>query len=131
MRIFLDANVLFSASNSSSPIAQLISLIEERDEPVTSDLALEEARRNIKAKRPQWENAFVQLSKKVTTVPTRIMKLPVALADKDAPILASAIWSQCDYFVTGDKKHFGHLYGQVIEGVEVVSLVHMAEIVFE
>ena len=131
MRIFLDANVLFSASNQSSHIAELIYLILERHEPVTSDLALEEARRNIQAKRPHWMNAFIQLSEKVTTVPTRIMDLPVSIADKDAPILASAIQSKCNYLVTGDKKHFGHLYYQVVEGLEVVSIIRMAEIVFD
>lgn len=129
MRIFLDANVLFSASNPSSNIARLISLIQEQSEIVTSDLALEEARRNIQVKRPQWKKAFVQLSENVTVVPTRIMKLPVDIADKDAPILASATQSQCHYFVTGDKKHFGPLYGQVVEGVEVVTLRRIAEII--
>jgi predicted nucleic acid-binding protein len=131
MRIFLDANVLFSASNPSSNIAQLIYLFLERHEIVTSDLALGEARRNIQAKRPQWRDAFIQLSKKVTVVPTRIMKLPVPIADKDAPILASAIQSQCNYFVTGDKKHFGLLFDQEVEGLVVVYLGRMAEIVFD
>ena len=131
MRIFLDANVLFSASNSTSHIAILVSLLLEQYEVVTSDLALEEARRNIEVKRPQWREAFNQLSKKVTVVPTRIMDLPVSIEDKDAPILASAILSQCDYLITGDKKHFGHLYNKVVERLEVVTLVRMAEIVLD
>jgi len=131
MRIFLDANVLFSASNASSNIAHLVSLIQKKNELVTSDLALEEARRNIQAKRPQWKDAFAKLSKEVTVVPTQLIKLPIELVDKDTPLLSSAIVSQCDYFVTGDKKHFGHLYDQVIGGVEVVSLIRIAEIVFD
>ena len=131
MRIFLDANVLFSASNATSSIAQLISQIQTEHELVTSDVALEEARRNILAKRSKWKQAFTELSKSMIVVPTRTMKLPVKLVDKDAPILSSAIKSQCDYFVTGDKKHFGHLYGQVVEGVEVVSLIRIAEILFD
>lgn len=131
MRIFLDANVLFSARNPSSHIAKLISVIHVRYEVVTSDLALEEARRNIQAKRPQWKESFKELSNKVTVVPTLIMKLPVPMVDKDAPILSSAIHSKCNYIVTGDKKHFGHLFNQEIEGVKVVSLVRMAEILFE
>lgn len=128
MRIFLDANVLFSACKPSSAIADLISLIHERHEMVTSDLALEEARRNIGAKRPQWKEAFVQLRQKVSVVPTRMVDLPVTLVEKDAPILASAILSQCNYFVTGDKKHFGHLYDKKVAGLEIVSLVRLAEI---
>ena len=131
LRIFLDANVLFSASNQSSPIAELVYLILERHELVTSDLALEEARRNIQAKRPHGMDTFIQLSKKVTIVSTRIIELPVPMVEKDAPILTSAIQSKCNYLATGDKKHFGHLYNQVIEGLEVVSIVRMAEIVFD
>ena len=58
MRVFLDANVLFSASNTGSNIARLIALLVERGTAVSSDLAVEEARRNITLRRPAWLPAF-------------------------------------------------------------------------
>lgn len=47
MRVFLDANVLFSASNAGSNIARLIAALMTRETVVTSDLAIEEARKNL------------------------------------------------------------------------------------
>lgn len=41
--------------------------------------------------------------------------------DKDAPVLAAAIGFRCDLLVTGDRRHFGHLYGQDAGGVKVVT----------
>lgn len=43
MRVFLDANVLFSASNRPSNIASLIDSLLEQGEAVTSELAALEA----------------------------------------------------------------------------------------
>lgn len=44
------------------------------------------------------------------------------LPDKDAPILAAAVAAQADILVTGDRTHFGHLYGKVIGGLRVLTL---------
>ena len=54
MRVFLDANVLFSTSNGGSNIARLIALLTERETGITSDVAVEEARRNLALKRNMW-----------------------------------------------------------------------------
>ena len=116
-RIFLDANVIFSASNKSSNVARFVEILIEKFEVVTSDLALEEARRNVIAKRIDWEGEFQNLQKKLIILPTGIRELPVDLAEKDVPILSSAIMANCDFLVTGDKKDFGHLFGKTIEGV--------------
>jgi hypothetical protein len=43
------------------------------------------------------------------------------LPPKDAPILAAAIASKADRLLTGDLKHFGHLYGRTFQGVLIVS----------
>ena len=43
------------------------------------------------------------------------------LPPKDAPILAAAIASKADHILTGDLKHFGHLYGRTFQGVLIVS----------
>lgn len=43
MRVFLDANALFSASNAGSNIARLVDWLLAEATAVTSDLAREEA----------------------------------------------------------------------------------------
>ena len=132
MRVFLDANVLFSASNAESNIARLIARLiawlGERETVVTSDLAVEEARKNLQLKRTAWLSTFEALLREVETVPAVLFPLPVSIADKDAPLLCAAIRSGCQFFVTGDKRDFGHLYNHQVQGVEVVSLLRLAAI---
>ena len=69
MRVFLDANVLFSASNAESNIARLIARLiawlGERETVVTSDLAVEEARKNLQLKRTAWLSTFEALLREV------------------------------------------------------------------
>lgn len=91
MRLFLDANILFSAAHrAEGPAADLFELAaSQRCELVSSSFAIDEARRNVA---------------------------------KDAPILAAAAQAACQLLVTGDKTHFGTLYGSVFEGVECVRL---------
>lgn len=43
------------------------------------------------------------------------------LPGKGVPILAAAISAGVLALVTGDRRDFGRLYGQVIEGVEVIT----------
>ncbi len=129
MRVFLDANVLFSASRVGSSIARLIAWLIEREIAVTSDLAVEEARRNLTLKREDWLPVFEELLGDLVVVPSALFDLPVPLDTKDAPLLCAAIRSRCSLFVTGDKRDFGHLYGHTVQGVEVISLLRLAEMV--
>jgi predicted nucleic acid-binding protein len=128
MRVFLDANVLFSASNAGSNIARLIDLLLTTGEAVTSELACEEARRNIALKRPTWAEEFEKLNGRVEIARSVVFTLPVALDEKDVPILCTAIRAKCDYLATGDKRVFGHLYGISVSGVTIISLLRLAEI---
>ena len=45
----------------------------------------------------------------------------IDLPDKDAPLLTAAIESGCSHFLTGDKRHFGELYGREVAGVLVLT----------
>lgn len=128
MRAFLDANVLFSASNAGSNIARLIAFLIERHTGVASDVAVEEARRNLGLKRPAWVPVFEILVEELDIVPSAAFDLPVSLATADASLLCAAIRSRCACFVTGDRRHFGQLYGRSIKGVEVITLRRLAEI---
>ena len=130
MRVFLDANILFSASNTQSNIAKFLKFASSKHEFITSYYAYAEAERNIILKRPIWQSGFNTLSKSITVVVDS--KLPdgisVTLAEKDIPILATAITTQCDYLLTGDKRDFGHLYNTKIADVTVVDYLRLAEI---
>jgi hypothetical protein len=95
---------------------------------VTSDLAVEEARKNLVRKRPGWLAAFEARLVSIEVVPSVLFPLPVELEQKDSPLVCAAIRHRCDLFVTGDRRDFGHLYGETIEGVEVVSILRLAEI---
>ncbi len=128
MRVFLDANVLFSASRAGSNIARLVDLLLNTAETVTSDLTCAEARRNLELKRPAWLHEFERLIARVSIVPSVVFTLPVTLDEKDVPVLCAAIRAHCRYLVTGDKRDFGHLYDRTISGVTVVSLLRLAQI---
>lgn len=127
MRVFLDANVLFSAANHGSNVARLVDLVIDDHNAVTSDFAREEASRNVRLKRADWTDAFEALIVKLEIVPSVLFPLPVELETKDQPILCAAIRARCDLLATGDRRHFGHLYEQTIEGVTVASLLSLAK----
>ncbi len=42
------------------------------------------------------------------------------LPENDAPILAAAAATEADLLVTGDRRHFGHLFGADVGGVRIV-----------
>lgn len=128
MRVFLDANVLFSASNAGSNIARLVDWLLACATAVTSDLAREEARRNLAMKRADWLPVFEQLMQKVEQVPSALFGLTVRLDEKDRPLLCSAIRAGCTHFATGDRRDFGHLFGSSVEQVQVVDLLGLAKL---
>lgn len=49
------------------------------------------------------------------------------LPEKDRPVLASAIQGKCDVLLTGDRTHFGPLYGKKVEGVTIHSPAGLAQ----
>ena len=102
IRVFLDANVLFSASNEPSHIARLIRMLIEHGEAVTSDFAVEETRRNIMIKRPGWTETFDRLMDDIQIVPSIQFDLPVELVDKDKPHFEEVELSQVEHVETGE-----------------------------
>lgn len=93
---------------------------------LSSPYALEEARRNLSLKYPEKFAAFGPLVMEMAVVPEATTALTIwateqALPAKDAPILAAAVQARVDLLVTVDRTHFGHLYGKVLRGVEIVT----------
>lgn len=129
MRVFLDANIIFSAAwSGSNPAQYLLQLAAlEQHKLVSSAFALEEARRNLALKRSEAMPAFERVRAAIMPVrePTpreAQWAADAGLPEKDAPILASAVAAQANVLVTGDRTHFGHLFGKTIQGTQVLTL---------
>jgi len=119
-RVFLDANVLFSAAWRADAGLTRLWMLQEL-ELVSSRYACEEARRNLPAVEQQQRlERLVAKLRLGADVSAGALPPEVALPEKDCPILLSAIRARADYLLTGDRQHFGGLYGHTIEGVTVM-----------
>jgi uncharacterized protein len=117
-RLFLDANILFSAAyRADAGLTRLWRV--EGAELITSDYAAQEARLNLTE-----EDQRARLTKLLKTVQlvTEIAPLPpgVKLPAKDQPILQAAVQAQATHLLTGDKDHFGVWFGLRPGGVLVL-----------
>jgi predicted nucleic acid-binding protein len=128
VRVFLDADVLFSASQPGSAFARLVAAANRRARVLTSDVACAEARRNLTLERPAWLETFEALLEEFEVVPSAVFPLPVPLDGKDVPLLCAAVRARSDYFVTGDRRDFGHLFGTRVHGALVITPLWLAEV---
>jgi len=127
MRIFLDANILFSGALPQSRMRAFLDFLCRECECVTNAYAVEEARRNLAAKFPGALRHLDAIVKKCELVPAMKMDFKVKLALKDAPILGGALAAHAKYLLTGDEKDFGPFFGKTIDGVKIVSPKMLAE----
>jgi predicted nucleic acid-binding protein len=119
-RLFLDANVLFSAAcKVDSRVFRLWQLKDVL--PYSSRHALEEARFNLAEENQQRRLATLALRLHLREAPERQLPESVVLPPKDAPILLAAIEARAHYLVTGDFRDFGPYFGRRVEGVVIVS----------
>lgn len=119
MRVFLDANVLFSAAYREGASIRVFFKLAAAGACilVSSPHALEEARRNLTSKRPErLADLEAQLRDiEICAEPSSARvawAASMGLPAKDAPILAAAVESRCPVLVTGDRTDFGALFGQ-------------------
>ncbi|MGB5082047.1 MAG: PIN domain-containing protein [Burkholderiales bacterium] len=132
MRIFLDANVLFSAAKSDGAVRRLLDLLIGAGHECWADgFVAEEARRNLAAKfadgLPVLETLLARLHIGPIHTPDPALEDGLPLPEKDRPVLAAAIRHRCEALVTGDRAHFGRLYGKAIHGVTIHSPRSIAE----
>jgi uncharacterized protein len=120
-RLFLDSNVLFTAAhNPGGKAATVVWLAAEGLwHVVSSEHAVEEARRNLARKYPQALDRLALLLQAVRVV--RQSPPPAADADvdlirsrarlppKDQVILDAALGCRATHLLTGDTHHFGAL----------------------
>lgn len=126
MRIFLDANVLFSAAYRETGSVRAFFVLARAGACTleSSAYAVAEARRNILAKHPgriaDLESLVAELSLCREPSPGTLAWVAANhLPPKDAPILAAAIDAGCHMLVTGDRTHFGTLFGRRVRGTVV------------
>ena len=121
MRIFLDANILFSAAQPHSRMRAFLELLFDQAECLTNAYAAEEARRNLELKFPEGLKALERLTGQCEMVSQLVADLDVELPLKDIPILGGAIAGHATHLLTGDEKDFGKFWGKTIQGVKIVS----------
>jgi predicted nucleic acid-binding protein len=124
-RVFLDANVLFSAAyREQSGLAVLWKL--RRIRLFTSLYAAQEAANNLE--KEDQRIRLRELLEDVETVPgeagmnaaVQASLAEIVLPDKDRPILAAAVAAKADFLLTGDIRHFGSYFNQTVCGVHVL-----------
>jgi uncharacterized protein len=128
MKLFLDANIIFTAAYSPEGSSRFLFSIAETGAVslCTSLYALDEAKRNLALKSKDKLSALEKLLPHLALVPepqpdkvawAALLPIP----PKDAPIMAAALSCKADMLVTGDRRDFGHLLGTTCEGVLVLE----------
>ena len=114
----------------------LLGLLAEAGHECHADtFVVEEARRNLALKAPGSLPVLDRLLDRVHVA--QVMANPVesdvvrSLPEKDRPVLAAAMQLDCEALVTGDRKHFGALYGKTLGGVKIHSPRSLAEAVLK
>jgi uncharacterized protein len=132
MRIFLDANILFSAAKSDGAVRQLLRELHAEGHILVADgYVAAEAQRNIAAKATGGSADYLQAL--LSRIEVNALQYAATagsaahwLPEKDRPVLLAAIASKCDVLVTGDRTHFGPGYGRTFDGVTVHSPAQLA-----
>jgi len=117
--VFLDSNVILSGllSERGAPriLLDLLSLGLPFLVGATGRYNLIEIERNLKKKMPSlfflYKSYLPKVNLKVIPLPRpeEVRDFSGKIAEKDIPVLISAIRSKVDYLVTGDKQHFGKM----------------------
>ena len=119
VRVFLDSNVILSGLLSERGAPRIILDVLSLRLPfligLTGRYNLIEIERNLKNKMPSllflYKAYLPKLNLKVIPLPRPedIRDFSGQIAEKDIPVLISAIRSKVDFLVTGDKQHFGKM----------------------
>jgi hypothetical protein len=119
-RLFLDANILYSAAyRSNAGLTRLWGLAGA--ELVTSEYAISEAERNLiePEQRARLEELLQGVERRPSTTLSSEQRTGVELREKDWPILAGALEAGATHLITGDGRDFGRYFGKSVFGVLV------------
>ncbi len=109
-RLFLDANVLFTAAHNPGGKAALVVEFGTQGhwELYSSAYAVEEARRNLQRKFPRSVAALATIDPVLNLSSHRAGAPRLAgLTDKDQPIFQAALSCNATHLLTGDLRDFG------------------------
>ncbi|MSP97708.1 MAG: PIN domain-containing protein [Betaproteobacteria bacterium] len=126
MRVYIDANVLFSAAYAEPSRTRAIFELAAAGfcEVITSAYAPDEARRNLLRRYPERVAALDQLASRLGIVSEpnpefKAWAAALGITEKDVPILAAAAQAGAEWLVSGDRG-FASLYGKKPRGVDVM-----------
>lgn len=119
-RLFLDANILFSAAYR--PRAGLRQFWKLKNVILCTSLyAFEEARVNLADEVQKRRLAKLRGKLDFCEASPRSLPKGIFLPEKDRPILLAAIRSGATHLITGDLQHFGPFIGKTIEGILILT----------
>ena len=121
-RLFLDANVLFSAAYR--PDAGVNRLWEVSDAVLlTSSYVVEEARRDLtlEDQRTRLEELLNGMEVGEAMMLPPELRGEIDLPEKDWPVLGGAAAAGATHLITGDLRHFGAYFGERVMGVRVIK----------
>jgi predicted nucleic acid-binding protein len=118
-RVFLDSNVILSGLFSEGGAPRILLDLLSLDLPFLTGLTgrynLLEIERNLIKKMPAciplYKSYLSKLNVTIVPLPSseELEEYLGVTADKDVPVLVSALKGKADFLVTGDKKDFSHL----------------------
>lgn len=118
-RVFLDANVLFSAAYKVN--TRLLDLWKLKNTSLwSSRYALEEARVNLSTE--DQKRRLIHLAESLMFCEATGRGIPsgIRLPEKDVPILEAALEARANFLLTGDIRHFGPYLGRKVGGIEIL-----------
>jgi predicted nucleic acid-binding protein len=117
-RLFLDANILFSAAYGSPSLNRFWDLASAKKVLLlTSAHAIEEARRNLEESSHLDRLEHLINDVLIAPEPAADIICPIPLNKKDIPVFIAALSSKATHFITGDIRHFGKYFSKSIEGM--------------
>ena len=127
MRVFLDANVLFSAANPASRMRLLVDVLLAHGIPCLSNTYAEaEARKNLQEHFPAHLKGLAALMPKIERVDRLVAKVEITIKPKDLPILYGAAVGKATHLLTCDVEDFGEVMRRPFKQLKVVTPVMLA-----
>jgi predicted nucleic acid-binding protein len=123
LRVFLDANALFTAAYNPLGLARLLFDFQRRNAVflLTSPLAIEEAKINLRIKKPAALEEFGKPHSFLDVVKAPAhFSVTLELPPKDLSIFVAAVAAKATHLLSGDKKHFGRYFNKPLQILGVV-----------